>query len=367
MTKSNLFDMIHSSHQETALAFQVAQQFIADNNGDFLLERVMLALDTTINPKRNVINKIKSYFIQSEMKMPFDQHTVVITGLFKEARFPVLVWMWIDDYENVCKYKIDITAAPKVLDEVIALINADFLNKCLPVIKWWFIGRHGDDTREFYLPPTKEQILKEYYPYLDDPEQYLEDYMRSKESVLLIEGPPGTGKTTLLRHLITKYKLSAHVIYDERLMDRDGPFQSFLFGDGDGRPALTENPEFAGGDIMIVEDADAILASRERDGNRLMARFLNISDGLIKVPNKKMVFTTNVIDFQKVDDALIRPGRCFGIMHTRLLNFTEAQAAAKAGGLKAPVKKPDPIYSLAELFNEGKTTEIRKVGFGVRH
>jgi len=192
--------------------------------------------------------------------------------------------------------------------------------------------------------------------------------MRSNESVLLITGPPGTGKTTLLRHLITKYKLSAHIIYDERLMERDSPFQSFLFGDSDFPvPTGEKELECMGGDVMIVEDADTVLTSRERDGNRLMSRFLNISDGLIKIPNKKMVFTTNILDFQHIDDALIRPGRCFGILHTRYLNYAEAQAAAQAGGMLSPAKKADPSYSLAELFNQGKTTEVRKIGFGVRH
>jgi ATP-dependent 26S proteasome regulatory subunit len=43
-----------------------------------------------------------------------------------------------------------------------------------------------------------------------------------------------------------------------------------------------------------------------------MSRFLNISDGLIKLPNKKLVFTTNVTNFENIDSALLRPGRCFG-------------------------------------------------------
>jgi len=112
---------------------------------------------------------------------------------------------------------------------------------------------------------------------------------------------------------------------------------------------------------MIIEDADTILSSREDDGNKLMSRFLNVSDGLIKLPNKKLVFTTNISDFTKVDPALLRPGRCFGVLHTRLLNLNEAQAAARVANLPIPTEKKE--YSLAELFNQGQGGQVRRIGF----
>lgn len=216
-------------------------------------------------------------------------------------------------------------------------------------LQWWYKGHHGVTSRKVFLPSLNTTIVGELYPDMTpNPQSYIQSYLDSDASILLMAGPPGTGKTTLLRHMIKDHNLGAHVIYDETLMSNDNIFQNFLFE--------------SSGDIMIIEDADAILSSREHDQNKLMARFLNVSDGLIKLPNKKLVFTTNVTDFGKVDPAIIRPGRCYDVLHTRPLNLTEAQAAAKVCKLPIPTKKQE--YTLAELFNQGtQSYASRGIGF----
>lgn len=245
-------------------------------------------------------------------------------------------------------YKITIMSTADKMKDITKKIEAKYESRKRAVIKWWYQGGHGAANRNVYLPPLTTKLLPEFYPDLGDPEKYITDYLESDAAVLLMAGPPGTGKTTLLRHMIMDRKLAAHVIYDEALMKSDGVFQSFLFDEE--------------GDVLIVEDADTILGDRENENNKLMSRFLNVSDGLIKLPNKKIVFTTNITDFNKVDQALLREGRCFGVMHTRLLNLTEAQDAAKAAKLPVPLEKKE--YSLASLFNRGQKGVVRRsLGF----
>lgn len=283
---------------------------------------------------------------------------VLFYGMFHNE--PVLVAVWRGerqdhDYNtepgetvNQAIITVGVTGSRDALDAIFQKIDSDFRHQQFAQIKWWHTGRGEPATRTIYLDPLKTELKSEFYPDLElPPAQFLKSYLESNAAILLISGAPGTGKTTLLRHLISDFKLAAHVVYDEKLMSDDRVFQRFLFDKG--------------GDILIIEDADTILADRERENNKMMARFLNVSDGLIKLPDKKVVFTTNISDFDKVDSALRRPGRCFAELHTRALNLTEAQAAARAAKLPVPMEKRE--YTLAELFNQRQGIAPRRVGF----
>lgn len=250
---------------------------------------------------------------------------------------------------RVAKFSVTITGHRDSIATIFQHLDEVYGHEQFAKLKWWYVGGHGVTHTNIFLPPVTTKLLPEFYPDIEGgPAKFMRDYLNADESILLMAGPPGTGKTTLLRHMIVENNLSANVVYDEALMKSDQVFQSFLMG-GDS-------------DMMVIEDADTILSSRESDGNKLMSRFLNVSDGLIKLPNKKLVFTTNLTDFARVDPALMRPGRCFAVLHTRALNLTEAQAASRVGGFPTPTERKE--YTIADLFNQGKRqTGIRQIGF----
>jgi ATP-dependent 26S proteasome regulatory subunit len=144
------------------------------------------------------------------------------------------------------------------------------------------------------------------------------------------------------------------VTYDPSILEKDHMFAEFIGSDSS---------------IMVLEDSDNFLKPRN-DGNTMMAKFLNLGDGLVTTKGKKLIFSTNLPSIRDVDEALTRPGRCFGILDFNGLTYDEAIELHKKLNLTSELKVKDKseLYTLAEIFNnetvvEKKTQLKRSVGF----
>ncbi len=209
----------------------------------------------------------------------------------------------------------------------------------------WVYSERGESIK---VPLNYRPIVKSAYPWFKkDPLAYIDDYLSSDASVLICIGPPGSGKTTLLKNIIHRSGGDAKVAYDERVMMGDSLFAEYI--DDDSK-------------FLIMEDADVFLQSRT-DGNSMMHRFLNVSDGLISAADKKLVFSTNLPNVNDIDAALMRPGRCFDVIEFRPLTRTEAQAVIAEAGAGA---LPDGnSITLAEIFStQPSENGRRKKGIG---
>jgi hypothetical protein len=187
-------------------------------------------------------------------------------------------------------------------------------------IDWRFGTGDGSLTGVSFEEIVDPALLDEAYPALNEPVAvFIERYLAAPETILIVQGPPGTGKTRLVRAILgaLSRRMSGRgsVLYtaDRRALENDRIFMEFL----------TEEH-----DAFVVEDADHILASRA-NGNLDMHRFLAIADGIVRAQGRKILFTTNLPNVGDIDEALLRPGRCFANVRTRALSRAEAASLVR--------------------------------------
>lgn len=230
---------------------------------------------------------------------------------------------------------------------VVALVDKidSMFERVQSYIEWIY----SPDGQSVKVPMERERLpIKEMYPFLNGKtlEEYYQNYIDSTANILLLIGPPGTGKTTFIRGLLDYAQTSATVTYDASILEKDYIFANFI-----------ENST----GIMVMEDCDKFLGSRS-DGNTMMHKFLNVGDGLVTTKGKKLVFSTNLPSIRDVDPALIRPGRCFDIINFDLLTLDQAQNLAK--NINVNIEEEKETYTIAEIFHKQSHNKTpRKVGF----
>lgn len=216
---------------------------------------------------------------------------------------------------------------------------------------WRFSGGHGYTTGASFEELADAALLDEAYPALGEPvAQFIERYLAARETILILQGLPGTGKTRLVRAILAAISRrkgeSARVLYtaDRHALESDRIFLQFITGEHDA---------------FVIEDADHILTSRS-SGNEHVHRFLAVADGVVRAQGRKILFTTNLPNVHDIDDALLRPGRCFGNVRTRALSRAEASSLVRrlSGSTGEPFEAlrrktiPDGVSSmtLAEIY-----------------
>jgi hypothetical protein len=88
-------------------------------------------------------------------------------------------------------------------------------------------------------------------------------------------------------------------------------------------------------DALVVEDADHLLRARAMD-NRDLHRFLTVAYGVVQALGRKIIFTIDLHNIGDIDEALIRPGRCFAVVRMRGLSREEAIRFLAAFGGEHP-------------------------------
>ncbi|BDD79625.1 hypothetical protein [Burkholderia phage FLC9] len=226
------------------------------------------------------------------------------------------------------------------VDKIIEYIDEAFSTLGTLVQTAYDLTDRGDIVfSQKYMPNEGAMIAKQsFYPWLDVPlEEYFKAYMESGESILVLFGPPGVGKSTFLRSLIVSGNYDTYLAYSKKVVESPNLISRFY------RSSIAR--------ILAYEDIDNYLKSRE-DGNLLMAPILNASEGVVKHEGKKIVFSTNLPSIDRIDPALLRQGRCFDILPFRNLTRDEAATAAHDAGVEQKDWNAKDSWPLAEVLSK---------------
>lgn len=246
-------------------------------------------------------------------------------------------------------YGTTVARVESLKERLVAIAGSTLITEPMFSIDWHFRSCDGLESASIE-EVADAPLLDAAYPEVPGGVAcFIEAYLDSPAAVLVLQGPPGTGKTRLIRAILAAMSQRkgepACALYtgDMKALEGDELFVKFITGDHDA---------------FVMEDADHMLKPRA-DGNDHLHRFLTIADGVVRSQGRKIVFSTNLPNVGDLDEALIRPGRCYARLNVRALSNAEARAVAEklAAGDAEKVHRVDSAFdakkrghSLAEVY-----------------
>lgn len=176
---------------------------------------------------------------------------------------------------------------------------------------------------------------------------------QDNKGLYLFHGLPGTGKSTYIKFLIHQLKKKVIFLSPKMAGDLDNlNMTSFLISNRNA--------------VLVIEDAEELISSRDHIRNSNLSMLLNMTDGILGESLGIQIIATFNTELKNIDKALLRKGRLTSIYEFKNLALDRTNFLLKNLGHNVEVDKPLP---LAEIFNfeisNNHEPRLRKaVGFG---
>ncbi len=170
-----------------------------------------------------------------------------------------------------------------------------------------------------------------------------------KGRILIMSGPPGTGKSFAIRGLIsTSQKVDWALVPSYIVPELTSPnmIASLMTERSDNTKPLN----------LIIEDADSLLKKREESNADIISQILNLGDGIFgEMINVKLIMTTNCPRVN-MDDAITRRGRLNSFIDFELLPPEQAEAVySKLANKAITYREPK---ALCDIYADANDQEV---------
>ena len=206
-------------------------------------------------------------------------------------------------------------------------------------ITFAFPSRRGIDYRSAEIERLPLASIEQNYrpEVMEHAKALVEELKTAEHGLVLIHGPVGTGKSYLIRSLLTE-------IRQARVGVVCSPPLRFLEQAG----MLNEVATTMERSLIVLEDLGDVLetdaSSRYTD---VFSNLLNMTEGLLSLLANSVVLLSFNFELTKISPAVRRPGRCIGEIEVGFLTTTQAEQIL--GYAIPPAQKKDD-YTLAEVY-----------------